>query len=243
MSTLTFQSSSSLSVRPRALSHASPSTPLWLQRYRQFSAVYLIFINILSVLTWELFWLQVDGDRWWTHFKYFTNWALIASSVYFARTAYVGRLEGSVSLLALEIALPFSFLSSIVYWLVIFNPSRVLHHSHGHIFLPLVKEISVHGLSFLLLFYDMWQTEIKFPKRDFRYLAVFGLIYQCFAYLNFCSTGVWIYEFLDFSRHPEQVAALYVVYAAVFFLFIGLQRMRDHCKGKNKTSTNSKKIE
>ena len=48
----------------------------------------LVGVNLWSILTWESFWQKLDGDKWWYHFLFFTNWVLTISTLYFLYAAY-----------------------------------------------------------------------------------------------------------------------------------------------------------
>ena len=94
-----------------------PSLPPTALTYRRFCFVYLVLLNVLSLTTWELLWLQVDGDRWYCHAFYFTNWALAVATLYFLTALHTPSTSApsplSVALLAA--ALPLSILCSCVY--------------------------------------------------------------------------------------------------------------------------------
>lgn len=195
--------------------------------FRAIAFTYLFFINLMSVLTWEEFWLVLDDEKWYYHFAYFTNWTLIAECAYFALVAYDGFRQTSdlcsklfcVSLVLQEIALLNSFLVTVVYWPALYNPERC--SSSKCFFL----QLNVHGVASLLILIDMLLLKIRYPSRHVIFVASFGFTYHLFATFHWAITGSWIYDFLDWSN-PAWLL-VYIIFSALFFFFTRIQNLQN----------------
>jgi len=172
-----------------------------------------------------MFWKELDGDAWYFHFKYFTNWALTIATLYFALAAVTTRPSRLVLLLN-GLAVPLAFMSCVVYWAAIFNPTRVFHHAHGHVFLPFIKEVSVHGGSMVLLMIDLFCLKFRFSKNDLIFVWAFAFAYHLFATLDHQITGTWMYPFLNWKM-PWLWVPLYVTFVVVYGIVLGVQVYRD----------------
>ena len=209
---------SSLLLLLIAFRYLFPSPVLSLQNFRLASACYLLLVNVVSVLSWEWLWLELDGDHWYCHFKYFTNWMLAASTLYFLSTLRCGSTDTSPLSRSLSVlSLPLSLLTAVVYWTAIFTPARVFYTSSSFLtmLLPLVLTCSSHGLSALLLTLDFCLCPaLRYRWADSLQLMALGLLYHAVMTLDFLYTGVWLYEFLDWSGCGW--LAVYAVFLLVF---------------------------
>ena len=207
-----------------------PTFPSLTLHYRRFCFVYLVILHFLSLATWEHFWLVVDGDRWYFHFAYFTNWALAIAALYFLSTLRLPSNSSSpTSLVLLAAALPLSLLCAVVYWASIFSYARVCHPSHGLVFLPLFKEVNVHGVSSLLLLIELLGSrprELRLTWASMAWPVALGAVYHLCATVWVWGGGGWIYPFLDWEKRAQWLV-LYATFIAAYALVMGLQTLRD----------------
>ena len=208
-----------------------PSLPPIVLTYRRFCFAFLVLLNLLSLSTWELLWLHVDGDRWYFHAFYFTNWTLALATLYFLTTLHTPSTSpppSTISLPLLSASLPLSFLCAVVYWSSIFDYARVCHPSHGLVLLPLLKEASVHGGSAALLLLDLvWSGGVRLRWGMAVWPVLVGVAYHaCATAWVVLGGGEWIYPFLDWEK-KEQWLVLYATFLAMYALTMAVQALRD----------------
>ena len=206
-----------------------PSLPALTLSYRRFCFLYLVFLNVLSVSTWELLWLDVDGDRFYHHAAYFSNWTLLIATLYFLAALRTPSSSSRTSRALLAASLPLSVLCCVVYWTTIFQWRRVCHESHGLVLLPLFKEINVHGVSAALLLFDLLSSPppaLRLPWTAAVWAVALGLLYHLGATLYVLVGGAWMYPFLDWAK-PQQWLLLYATFIAMHAATMATQALRD----------------
>lgn len=181
-------------------SHVLSAEQLVQARYG--AGLFLAAVKVWSVVTWERHWFALDGERWYYHFLFFTNWVLTLSSLFFltsarACSASAAASPSSLSLLdqaafaLLFAVVPLSVLVTVVYWLAIYNPERVTTLDN------LALQTTVHGGVLALVYTDFATGRIDCRPIHVLFPMAIGLLYHLFAGVLWRFTGLWFYPFLS----------------------------------------------
>ena len=138
-----------------------------------------IFTNIVSIYTWELFWKKKDGDNWYYHFFYYSNWNLMIVTLYFLLNIF------NKHILFLQKS---SFISSIIilftYWICIYTSSRCPLFS-----LCFIVQVLVHLIIPFFIFYDIYYVHhINFYIFDIISILIIPFLYHIFTILYYKKT-------------------------------------------------------
>jgi len=239
----------------------------WIGTTRRLGFLYLLFVSVLGIATWESFWLSLDNEKWYYYFFYFTNWTLTASTLYFWMGAFMvpydynfllydkddpqkstqngtrkeseklsilsrvrqdyaesiqSILKWKVGLLA--ISSTHGLLVTVVYWMAIYDSSRV---NSG---LNLYVQLNAHLITFGLIFLDsIVLTRYTFQLHHVVYPLGFIGIYAVFLHSLAYLTGRHLYPVLS-----GQEPLIFLVTCASFFLICGLQKIRNHIRRKKR---------
>ncbi|KAI8975514.1 hypothetical protein BDF20DRAFT_879096 [Mycotypha africana] len=211
-------------------------SPKVLLLYRIICALYTGFIFWFFVIVFS-FW---PIDLWNIYFKFFTIYSYVGLHAYFVTTAiYEWRYIKSKSVNFLlhrksfwnytfmylySTVVCFNILTPVIYWTLL---SYLLPLDN---FLSILFNVSFHILAFLMMFFDVWFTRMRLPKRLVIFTTFTVFLYMIEAFIDHAIQGTWVYPFMDWKQ--GFVAFLYYLYVgnvevAAFFIMKAIHILRD----------------
>lgn len=171
---------------------------------------YLAALWAVSLATWETFWLEKDGERWFHYFNFCSNWMIILTTFYFLNKRY-NTLAQNLSRYLWVICTVFSTIATIMYW-------SILHYSHRCNGWCLLVTINIHGapLALLLISYVSDPMRYKVQKRDIIPVTIVGMLYHMYLVIYYHLNGKWIYKFMNIYEFSW--VATYVMVAMCFMM-------------------------
>ncbi|KAI8866676.1 hypothetical protein GQ42DRAFT_127889 [Ramicandelaber brevisporus] len=154
-----------------------------------------------------------------------TGVAAFAANRYYLFDALPRFLSDILFWLLYETAIPYSFIVTLVYWSVLYQPKDQPNA------LATWFNVSVHALNFAIALVEMIFNRMIMKRSHVLYFCIPAALYLCLAWTLYGAYGVFTYPFLDFVHHHGAVAGVVVGLMAgfvlVFMLFTFIHDIKD----------------
>ncbi|KAI9486804.1 MAG: hypothetical protein EXX96DRAFT_550671 [Benjaminiella poitrasii] len=224
-------------------------TSYWVSS-KTFFVIRFILALYSTVVFWTYLGLVAAYSDFTSFFSMFTTLTfvglhayLVTSCVHHARYLYVKNIDFMVNQPAFlnylyiylySTVITYNILTPVVFW-------TLLSPGGSSTSIPSVSmwlNVSVHGVSFFLMAFDVIFNRIQLPIRLVVFVIITVLFYMFLAFIIFSSKGIWVYPFLNWDQGP--VAALWYFVVAIivvvgFFIMVFVHWIRDfiaHKMGK-----------
>ncbi|KAI8339328.1 hypothetical protein BD560DRAFT_412695 [Blakeslea trispora] len=215
------------------------------------SKVFLVIRLILTLYSTVVLWTDIGITRSGYFFMFFTSFTfiglhayLVTSCVHHIRYLMNKNMDFMLNQPAIlnylymylySTVITFNIVTPVVYWALLNSTSTA--RTPVEVWL----NVSVHGVSFFLMIFDVIMNRMKTPIR----MVIFPLItiigFMLFSFVVYACNGFWIYPFLDWSQGG--IAAVWYIMVGVicvlgYFIQCAIHWLRDFVARKlGKTTT------
>ncbi|GAA5817183.1 hypothetical protein MFLAVUS_010725 [Mucor flavus] len=134
----------------------------------------------------------------------------------------------------------FNIVTPVVYWSLLSKGAGGMSPRESWL------NVSVHGVSFFLMIFDVIFNRMKAPLRMIIFVLFTVLVYMCLAFVVHATQGYWVYPFLNWEQGPK-AAIWYVAVAAIvivsYLLQVLIHFLRDFVARKMGKSESSQRVE
>ncbi|KAG2222190.1 hypothetical protein INT45_014087 [Circinella minor] len=215
------------------------------------SEVFLGIRTIITLYSTIVLWANIGANAQYGEFKrffaFFTNLTFIGLHAYLVTALYhhvryiisrkhLGSFFDQPAFLnylyyyLYHTILVFNIITPVVYWSLLANgDSKVAP-------LAIWLNVSVHGVSFFLMMFDMIFCRIKMQINMVLLVFINVVLYMFLSFIVHASAGFWVYPFLNWDQGGI-AAGLYIGVAACFIIAFFIQMLfhfiRDWIAGRN----------